>query len=137
MNSHEQYEEEQYIIPENFAQEGYVKSFRIVNLIEAALIAVLFGAVVYFLPLRDTVAKITVYIVTAGFPVLLSLNGISGDCLTKTVLNFIRNKKNAKIFGPPSDVYKRTFQKQQLKKQFRQEKEIRKSIKKGGRKNAK
>ena len=127
--------EDVYIIPENFAQAGYVKSFKIVNVIEAIAIAVLFGAVFYFIPIKDNFMKIVLYIIITGFPVLISLNGISGDCLTKTLLNFIRYRKKAKVFGPPSDVYRKNFNRDMLLKQFKEQKLQKKNQKKQRGKN--
>lgn len=127
-----------YYIPENFAQEGYVKSFKIINVVEATLIAALFGVVFYFIPIKDGFTKIVLFIVCAGFPVLLSLNGISGDCLTKTLLNFIRYRKKAKVYGPPSEVYRKNFNRDMLIRQFKEQKLQQKKQKKhrgkGGRK---
>ena len=129
------YEDELYYIPENFAQEGYVKSFKIVNVIEACVLAALIGAIVYYLPVDiANTTKIAIFIVAAGFPVLLSLNGISGDCLTKTLINFTHYRKLAKVYGPPSETYRRVFMRKKLLKEFKQSNKNRKGDKKNAEK---
>ncbi len=128
------YEDELYYIPENFAQEGYVRNFKIVNVIEACVLAALIGVIVYYLPIDAKTTKIAVFIVAAGFPVLLSLNGISGDCLTKTLINFVHYRKQAKVYGPPSETYRRVFMRKKLLKEFKQSNKNRKEDKKNAEK---
>lgn len=98
MNS--QNEHETYYIPPNFIEGStlFGGMFKLRNVIEAGIIAVLIGLPIFSLDLSLTV-RIIVLCLTALPLALVALIGISGECLSSFILSFFKFVFNRRVIG--------------------------------------
>lgn len=109
-----------YIIPPNFIEGGSVFGglFKIRNLIEACLVAIIIGVPVLSLSVALTI-RIIILCLTALPLALLCLIGINNECLSSYLAAFFRFLINRRVIGAPrekkkhSDTPKKTAKKKE------------------------
>ena len=89
-----------YIIPPNFIEGGTIFGgmFKIRNVIEAGILAVIIGVPVFSIGLSIT-ARIIIFCLTALPLAILALFGVSGESLSSFVIAFFKWVKNRRIIG--------------------------------------
>ncbi len=91
-----------YVIPPNFIEGGTVFGglFKLRNVIEAGILALLVGVPVFLLDVSVTV-KVLVLCLTALPLGFLALIGVSGESLSSYIFGFFKYVKNRRILGRP------------------------------------
>ena len=117
-----------YFIPQNFAQEGYVLGiFKIRNLIETVVLCILIGyPLMRFLPLGLT-GHITVFIFTEIPLVVFGIRGVDGLSLTQFLFAVIKFMMNKRVLKAPTSKDRIERQKRLMEKRKKKLKEQQKA----------
>lgn len=100
---------EQYIIPTNFMETGYVLNgaVSVRNAIEAVILALFGFGICKLLPLPDGIESISYYIFIVAPFAMFGLYGIQGDPISVFVLDFIkwRRRRNPCFYNMHGQAY--------------------------------
>lgn len=127
-----------YIIPYNFAQEGYVYGkIKWINLVEAGVILIVVGTIIFkFVPLGAKGKMYIALIILIPLGVL-AIKGVNELCLTSFLQDLIETKRDKGIYTQPESTDKIRREKILLKKKHKRMKQEKRAERKRIRKDKK